>query len=357
MPQILRRQILDQILDARSSKSAYLKDLETVYLRFPIPDAHAPATILLSISSQEVCAFLPEGGHAICQPLLGEPLRSWQIKTMANRLLLAEIRRDYDVFHGCAVESAAGAILLIGGSGTGKSTLVLELVKSDYPLLCEGQIPIERATALVKPFPRGFELFPEKPGTASAAGFRSDAKRIVPATPVHSSTDCALHAIVFLQGLFPGISPQKIELGCPPEEQEMFIEFLADRGAYEINAETRERRTIIGCRFDPGAGNGLDELSRALSECQLNPSFLSCAPTIPPDWNRPMVASAISKTMATLGMAANTSLTARRSPDAESGLGRLARFSRYTGQAQAFLLVNGFIDERRQWIENRFPTK
>jgi hypothetical protein len=133
-------------------------------------------------------------------------------------------------------------------------------------------------------------------------------------------------------------------------ERESFIEFLVDHGAYEIFDETHDRRTLIGCRFDPEVGKGLDELSRAVSESDLNPFFLTYAPVDPPDWDRPLVATRISPTMATLGMAANSLPALRHIPGCKDDSGRLSRFSRYAGQAQAYTLVDGSLSERTKWI-------
>ena len=356
MPQILRRQILNEVLELRSSASENLKDVETAYLRFPIPDAEAKATIVVEIDGPALCGRLPVVGWETSQPLLADALRSWQVKTLANRLVLAAIRRDHDVLHGCAVETAVGAIALIGGSGTGKSTLALELGRFGYPLLCEGQIPIERVTGLVKPFPRGFEMFRETAGALAAGGFRSEEKVTVPAPLVPSRSASALHSIVFLQELFPGTSRQTIEVGCAPQEKVPVIEFLRDRGAYDMVDDTRDRRTLVRCRFDPWAGHDLDGLFRGIAERGLRPLFLSCAPVTPPDWGRPLVATRINSTMATLGVAANASLTTLRLPACESDSGILARFSCYADKAQAYLLVNGALSERTRWIMDRLPA-
>ncbi len=326
MVHALRKRILTQILEVRSKNPKDLAGVETTFLWFPIPDAMQTANIILEIGDRTVRGQCAETGSSVSQPLLQESLRAWQVDVLANQLVLAAVGRDIDILHGCSIEVKGRALLFVGGSGTGKTTLALELSKLGYPLLCEGQIPIDRRRALVKPFPRGLSLHIGKLSELTASVFKVEERVPSPLKAAYSQVECPIHSIFFLQDLFPGISLQDIELGCPTEEKEPFEILLVEQGAVEVHSWTCDSLALIRCRFDPGQGKNLNAFYQAVRESRLNPFFLSSTPLPSPDWNRPLIINGISTAAATLGLAANTHQTSFRSWNREGDSGALKHF-------------------------------
>jgi len=58
------------------------------------------------------------------------------------------------LIHGGAVESSSGGIILSGPSSTGKTTLVLELVRRGLGYLSDDVAPLEHESRLLAPFPK-----------------------------------------------------------------------------------------------------------------------------------------------------------------------------------------------------------
>jgi hypothetical protein len=69
--------------------------------------------------------------------------RVWRLSLFGPVLGLLLIQRGLLVLHGAAVASSRGAVLLLGGNGSGKSSLAAELCRRGYRLLTDDVVAIE----------------------------------------------------------------------------------------------------------------------------------------------------------------------------------------------------------------------
>lgn len=66
--------------------------------------------------------------------------------------------RSHVLIHAGAVSSSGQGVTLIGGSGQGKSTLVLELVRRGFKFLSDEVAALGRGDGLLHPFPRSLQI-------------------------------------------------------------------------------------------------------------------------------------------------------------------------------------------------------
>jgi hypothetical protein len=92
-------------------------------------------------------------------------------RTQAFPLIFREALDRIDssiVLHAAAVERDGAALLLGGPSESGKTTLTLALLARGFRLLSDDFSPLDRATGLVRPFPKALGI---RPGAARQLAF------------------------------------------------------------------------------------------------------------------------------------------------------------------------------------------
>lgn len=127
--------------------------MRTVYAR-QLADGQADATVV-SIGSTEIgLPVIRVAGRQVHVPVRD------QLEHYAHLVLVnaaAAARTDTVVLHSGAVTLGGRAVLLVGPSGWGKSTLTLELVRRGWGFLSDDFAPVD-AEGWVAPFPRAVNV-------------------------------------------------------------------------------------------------------------------------------------------------------------------------------------------------------
>jgi len=76
-----------------------------------------------------------EGQRLVCAP--AAPGLHWQRTLLSKVVPAVSVMRGYEALHAAAVKAPYGAVAIAAPSGTGKSTLALELVRRGWPLMCD----------------------------------------------------------------------------------------------------------------------------------------------------------------------------------------------------------------------------
>lgn len=171
----------------------FFRRLDGYLLRFPdIADFEIDAAC-----SRVDCSPAPGIGEATCNHLF---------LNQVQPLILS--RTGKLVLHGSAVETGAGALLFLGQSGRGKSTLAASFALRGYPFLADDGIVLERTDA-------GYRALPSHPSIrlwndSEEALALADAPRAPPVhyTPksrlvatsrlIHATSPCRLRTVYLL---------------------------------------------------------------------------------------------------------------------------------------------------------------
>ena len=95
----------------------------------------------------------PEAARLACVPADGEAWR-WQRLLISHNLPFAAVLHGYEVLHASGVVLGDGVVALIAASGTGKTTLALELVGGGAPFVCDDVLALRLdADGGVRAFP------------------------------------------------------------------------------------------------------------------------------------------------------------------------------------------------------------
>jgi hypothetical protein len=124
-------------------------------------------------------------------------------------LAFALRRRGALPLHGAALEAGGGAVLVLGTSGTGKSTLAAALALSGQRVLCDDAALLTRETGgrfVVQPGSRWIRLWPDSvrhlfgPGRELPPLARGWDKRYLALSAAYAATALPLTAIYLLEG-------------------------------------------------------------------------------------------------------------------------------------------------------------
>jgi hypothetical protein len=86
-----------------------------------------------------------------CAP--ARPGLDWQRTLIAKVLPTISVMRGYEALHGAAVDSPEGVVAIMAPSGTGKSTLAIELLRRGRPLFADDVLTLERTPGAVRAHP------------------------------------------------------------------------------------------------------------------------------------------------------------------------------------------------------------
>lgn len=85
----------------------------------------------------------PDGRRAVCAPE-DHPEAAWQRLLIAQVLPFAAVLQGLEVFHASAVVRDGGAVLLVGPSGAGKTSVALAMCAGDAEFLADDVVAVER---------------------------------------------------------------------------------------------------------------------------------------------------------------------------------------------------------------------
>ncbi len=77
----------------------------------------------------------------------------WQRALVTKVLSTISVMRGYEALHAAAVDSPEGVVAIMAPSGTGKSTLAVELLRRDWPLVSDDVLVLERTERAVRAHP------------------------------------------------------------------------------------------------------------------------------------------------------------------------------------------------------------
>jgi hypothetical protein len=77
----------------------------------------------------------------------------WQRTLLTKVIPTVSVMRGYEALHAAAVESPEGVVAIMAPSGTGKSTLVIELLRRGWPLLADDVLILENLDGAVLAHP------------------------------------------------------------------------------------------------------------------------------------------------------------------------------------------------------------
>jgi hypothetical protein len=113
----------------------------------------------------------PDGDELLCQPEPNRP--DWAAILSAQALPFAATLRGLEVFHAAGVVSSAGAVLLAGPPGAGKSSLAAALVRAGAALLSDDVVALEHrgedGVLIAHPGPGVLNLRPAEDARLSGA--------------------------------------------------------------------------------------------------------------------------------------------------------------------------------------------
>ncbi len=132
-------------------------------------------------------------------PMAHPALLEWFAAEAILRDVLRRVRTHFLV-HAGAVAHRGRALVLLGDSMWGKTTLVLELLRRGFHLLSDDLAAIERSRSRVHAFPRGLQIRPE---TLELLGIQPPGDATMPWTD---------KLVVDVEALFPGQVAAEAEL-------------------------------------------------------------------------------------------------------------------------------------------------
>ncbi len=157
-------QILDLCLVLESDSARFADLFERDYHRFRTAGCGGRPKVEVSVRLRNPSPSLTIDGRLIS--LKGHP----EPEIQAYRLVLEALFAKLDNFlllHAGAVVDEGGALIVAGPPRSGKSTLVLELVKRGFAFYSDDICPLHRESGHVHPFPRSPWAEPAGCGTAA----------------------------------------------------------------------------------------------------------------------------------------------------------------------------------------------
>jgi hypothetical protein len=209
--------LLESEFELRSDSRDLVERFDHLYCRFRIassPDGTPAYLLLVSPQPFGRPAFLANE-DPLCfddLDLLFEYAHTWVLKRVA-----AEVRHHL-LIHAAALSFDQAGVILAGGTGCGKTTLTLELVRQGFQFLSDDVAVIGLADGNLVPFPRSLGIWPatflatnwtnstNRYSNSSNSSNSWQALRLVDQNPVRGPTPG--RAWVDIETLFPGrLSP------------------------------------------------------------------------------------------------------------------------------------------------------
>ena len=178
------------------------------------------------------------------------PAALWSLEAALCQAII-EFHRGYMAVHACTIYASDLAILLVGRSGAGKTTLSLALARRGLTVATDDVALVEPETLNVLPIPRCFHLDSQSVALLEADGlqFPESWKRLSFMVPselgVHATTPCRASVLVFMSG--PRAEQPRI---AAISQAEMVAHLLSETGQGPIE----DLQIVRGlCRLAGGA--------------------------------------------------------------------------------------------------------
>jgi hypothetical protein len=104
-----------------------------------------------------------DGRQIFCRPDAAAPPESFQVYLLGQALSFAFLKLGFEPLHGTAVVVEGRAVVFLGGSGLGKSTLAAAFVEAGYPVLTDDVLMTQPVAGQMTAFPGPprLKLFPK----------------------------------------------------------------------------------------------------------------------------------------------------------------------------------------------------
>lgn len=199
----------------------------------------------------------PEGREILCAQAPGASRESYQVYLLGQALSFAIVKLGFEPLHGTAIvingEGARGeAIVLLGDTGFGKSTLAASFIDAGYPLLTDDLL-------LLHPGERGLNAYP---GPSRIKLFPKSARQLLGAAaagvPMNPETRKQIISLRSAQTHPNPVRLRAIYVLAPPQEmrrqrrvrieplpaREAFVALLTNTFNYLIADRDRLRRQV-----------------------------------------------------------------------------------------------------------------
>ena len=140
-----------------------------------------------------------QGERLVCAP--ATPGLDWQRTLLGKVVPAVSVMRGYEALHAATVQGPGGAVAIAAPSGTGKSTLALELLRRGWPLICDDVLALSPIAggALAHPGVAQMNVSStgsDLPSSVRTIGVLGEERWVAVADAAH--TACPLAAVVLL---------------------------------------------------------------------------------------------------------------------------------------------------------------
>jgi len=283
-------QILDLGLTLETPDEGLLRDFHLDYARF---ESHAPLEgenrlrVRFEPGGPHGPAFLETGGE---RRYLGDYASPSAFALFQLHRIIMDAVQDFTVLHGAVLAKDGRALVISGPSGTGKTTLTLDLLDQGLAFLSDDFCPVSRATGLVHPFPRSLWVRDEAgAGTVAplpdAEALHRGKRALGAGTGAFRIHDqpCPLGWLVLLEGEAQGQDVLRVRLR--EAGRRAFLDAAAGLGGVETTHPGGAIPDLWEFRY--ARGGGLAGALADLLEAHRDTVILASNPPRPgPDFNR-----------------------------------------------------------------------
>jgi hypothetical protein len=171
-----------------------------------------------------------DGGRITCRPLDPATTESFQVYLLGQALSFALVKRGFEPLHATTVVVRGGAVVFLGESGFGKSTLAACFLAAGHRMLTDDLLMLRHTArgVIAYPGPPRIKLLPKmarKYMEQTAAGVRMnpDTEKLI--LPLEPSRRC--HGPVPVKAIYALASPDKTS-----QKQGITIEPLSSRDGF-----------------------------------------------------------------------------------------------------------------------------
>jgi len=199
-----------------------------------------------------------DGCHIWCRQFEDAPFESFQVYMLGQALAVVLVKRGFEPLHATAAVVDGRAIVFLGHSGFGKSSLAACFLAAGHRLLTDDLLILHESAGriLAYPGPPRIKLFPKVAGEllghiASGVPMNPGARKLI--LPVHARRNqahpVALGAMYSLAAPYDARRPQSVRIESL-SPREAFLEFVAHTFNDRIvNMRRLERQFTMAARL------------------------------------------------------------------------------------------------------------
>jgi hypothetical protein len=142
-----------------------------------------------------------DGLQIVCRQFEVASTESFQVYMLGQALSFALVKRGFEPIHATTVVVNGEAVVFLGDSGFGKSTLAASFISAGYPVLTDDLLILQPAgnRVLSYPGPARIKLFPKiarrfLADTAQGVRMNPDTEKLI--VPLHGKQICSAPALV-----------------------------------------------------------------------------------------------------------------------------------------------------------------